>query len=75
MTVLLKPLEGILTPDPATGKPLPAEGSRVELTTYWRRRLANREVTAPENPGLMEPEPRPAAAKTVAKAATVTPAK
>lgn len=41
----LIPKAGLRVVDPATGKPLPAAGAEVEITTYWRRRLRDGDVT------------------------------
>lgn len=41
----LKPVEGLIIPDPATRQPLPAEGQWVEGSIYWSRRLNASEVT------------------------------
>lgn len=50
----LKPREGLIVPNPATGKALAAAGERVTLSPYWRRRLAAGEVerveSAPSKP-------------------------
>jgi len=37
--VLIKPREGLRVKNPKTMQPLPAEGTRVVLSTYWKRRL------------------------------------
>ena len=37
--VFLKPKEGLRVKDPKTMQPLPPEGKRVKLDTYWLRRL------------------------------------
>jgi hypothetical protein len=44
--VLLRPRKGLAVPNPRTGKSLRAEGERVELSAYWRRRLRDGEVEA-----------------------------
>jgi len=36
-TLHLKPAEGRLIRDPATGRPIPASGAAVPDTPYWRR--------------------------------------
>ena len=41
----LVPREGLLVPDPVTGKSLPPEGAERELTTYWHRRIKDGDVT------------------------------
>lgn len=45
-TVVLKPVDGLRVLDPATmpPRPLPETGKPVPLDTYWRRRLAAKEV-------------------------------
>ncbi|SBW12007.1 conserved hypothetical protein [uncultured Alphaproteobacteria bacterium] len=45
-TVVLKPVGGLRVLDPATmpPEPLPKTGKPVTLDTYWRRRLAAKEV-------------------------------
>lgn len=55
----LKPREGLLVPNPATGKYLAADGERLELSPYWRRRLAAGEVERVVTP----PPSKPAKAK------------
>jgi hypothetical protein len=35
----IKPLAGLIIIDPETNAPLPAEGTEVILTKYWRRRI------------------------------------
>lgn len=55
----LKPREGLLVPNPASGKYLAAAGERVELSPYWRRRLAAGEVQRVAAP----PPSKPAKAK------------
>lgn len=41
----LVPAAGLNVIDPANGQPLPPEGKEVADTTYWRRRLAEGDVT------------------------------
>lgn len=48
MTV--KPAKGRAVPDPETGLLLPAQGRDVPDDTYWRRRLADGDVTTTTNP-------------------------
>lgn len=47
MTV--KPAKGRAVPDPETGLLLPAQGRDVPDDTYWRRRLADGDVTTTTN--------------------------
>lgn len=42
----LTPAPGLVVRDPATGKALPPEGAMVPINSYWRRRLADGDVTA-----------------------------
>lgn len=41
----LVPADGLDVLDPRDGMPLPAEGRRVERSTYWLRRLRSGDVT------------------------------
>lgn len=54
----VKPAAGRRVLDPATRKPLPAEGAEVERTPYWLRRLREGDVTegraAPSKPKTKE---------------------
>lgn len=63
----VKPAEGRLVRDPATGQPLPAEGALVEWTSFFRRRLAEGDIVEVEpEPAAPEPKaapPQPRAAK------------
>lgn len=43
--VFLVPKSGMLIRDPMTGDRLPARGKRVELNSYWSRRIAEGSVT------------------------------
>lgn len=43
-TLHIKPAEGLRVVDPATRQPLPPEGDQVEASTYWYRRLRERDV-------------------------------
>lgn len=47
-TFFLKPKSGLTVIDPATRKPLAADGAEVSDTTYWRRRLADGDVERAE---------------------------
>lgn len=41
----LRPAPGRVVPDPERGQqPLVAEGRRVEITTYWQRRIDDNDV-------------------------------
>jgi hypothetical protein len=42
--VHIRPVNGSRVLDPVQNLPLPEEGQPVELTTYWKRRLAAGEV-------------------------------
>lgn len=71
-TAYLIPRAGLTVLQPRGGKyqvptPLPPEGASVELTTYWRRRLIDGDVTVAE-----PAEPAAPAAKTKAKTTTDT---
>ncbi|HBP8874077.1 TPA: DUF2635 domain-containing protein [Escherichia coli] len=46
--MFLKPVNGRSVPDPARGDMLPEAGRNVEPTTYWLRRLADKDVTESE---------------------------
>ncbi len=35
----IRPIEGFVVPDPATGKPISKDGAKVDDTNYWRRRI------------------------------------
>lgn len=48
-TAILRPLVDRVL-DPATKEPLPAGGRRVELCSYWRRRIRAGEVEIVEEP-------------------------
>jgi hypothetical protein len=41
----LKPQGGLIVKDPITLRALPAEGAKVVLTPYWKRRLRDGDVT------------------------------
>ena len=45
MRIKVKPAPGVLVRDPADNSPLSAAGEWVEDGTYWRRRIADRDVT------------------------------
>lgn len=42
--MMIKPAAGLLVRDPQTKQPLPADGAAVELSSFWRRRLAAGDV-------------------------------
>ena len=42
--VFVKPLEGVRIRDPKTRDVLPENGKRVELNTYWSRRIKENSV-------------------------------
>lgn len=44
----LAPRSGMVVIDPATSKPLPADGVDVEMNSYWVRRLQDGDVTEAE---------------------------
>ena len=52
--MFVKPMPGLLVPDPSALMPaqrfLPPEGREVPDNEYWRRRLADKEVTLVEVP-------------------------
>lgn len=51
--------------DPITKAPLPVEGSQVELTSYWRRRMADGSVV---EVAAAEPEPQRSSRRRAAEA-------
>ena len=46
-TLFLKPAEGLLVKDPVTGAPLDPAGEEKPATTYWLRRLIDKDVSQP----------------------------
>jgi hypothetical protein len=42
--IFIKPVVGAIVRNPATKLPLPAEGARVRMSTYWNRRLKDGSV-------------------------------
>ena len=70
-TLRIKPAAGKVVIDPATRKPLSTDGDTVPETTYWLRRLADRDVVEAdaEAPAAL-PKPR---TKRAAQADTDTP--
>lgn len=59
-TKTLRPNAGRHVVNPETGHALAENGERVELTTYWRRRLSDGdvvEVTPPARPARSAPRP------------------
>ena len=42
---LIKPASGMLVRDPSTMQALLKEGAHVQLTSYWRRRIKDGDVT------------------------------
>lgn len=38
-TIIVKPVAGVCVRDPATRQIIPAEGARVEFSTFWSRRI------------------------------------
>ena len=42
--IRVKPASGLVVRDPATKKPIPAEGARVQKCAYWNRRLKDGSV-------------------------------
>ncbi|MCB2190349.1 MAG: DUF2635 domain-containing protein [Deltaproteobacteria bacterium] len=53
--VYLVPAPGLTVLDPATYKPLPAEGAAKPLNNYWRRRIKDRDVTQGRPPVAVAP--------------------
>jgi hypothetical protein len=52
MIKFLKPVQGRVVPDPERGhKPMQADGRRVEMSTFWERRLEDQDVV--EVPGAV----------------------
>ncbi len=43
-TITIRPLNGLLVPDPALKDFLPIEGRTVEHSLYWQRRIRDNEV-------------------------------
>lgn len=43
--MFLKPVKGRTVPDPVRGDLLPESGRNVEPSTYWLRRIADKDVT------------------------------
>ena len=41
------PGKGLIVLNPATGRALPAEGEKVVMDKYWRRRLEDGEISVP----------------------------
>ncbi len=56
--IYIKPAEGLKVLNPASGKHLPAEGARVILTPYWRRRLRDEDVTKTRRPRATKSQER-----------------
>lgn len=49
--IFVRPKAGLLVPDPATKDFLPEEGRSVESSIYWKRRIADGDVTIdPQGP-------------------------
>jgi len=44
--ITVYPVDGRVTPDPAMGDTVPAEGRTVVLDIYWQRRLNDGDVTS-----------------------------
>lgn len=59
--VAIQPAAGVRVLDPATGRPLGPEPCEVELSSYWRRRLAEGAVSVARAavPQGRESEPEP----------------
>lgn len=58
------PAPGLLVLDPSTGQPLPSaekrpQGTRVELTSYWHKRVACGDVTEVPPPSAEKTEDSP----------------
>jgi len=54
--VYLVPAPGLRVLDPVTYEPLPAEGAIKSMTTYWRRRLRDGDVTKGQPPRKRAPQ-------------------
>lgn len=55
--VLIQPARGLLVPNPQNNfKPLPPEGAEVELDRYWKRRLADGDVSQVKPPSKAAPK-------------------
>ena len=57
-TITVKPAHDRRVVDPATRKPLPADGAEVERSVYWLRRLREGDVT--EVKAASQPAAKPA---------------
>lgn len=67
-TMYIKPADGCLLRDPATGEIIPLEGAHVPLgayRSYWLRRVKDGDAVACDPPA---PAPKSKAAKTAAAA-------
>lgn len=54
MKIFLKPKDGLKVPRPDSGRALNPEGELLEHSTYWRRRLADGDVTEVEGKIIAE---------------------
>lgn len=57
------PVTGRLVRHPATKQPIPAEGIEVEPDSFWRRRLADGDVSVTKPVPTAQPASDPAPAK------------
>ena len=53
---ILKPIGGAKIRDPKTKEFLPEDGRRVEMTTYWNRRIQDGTVTVVSEAPQYKPE-------------------
>ena len=67
MKLHLKPAEGLVIPNPETGKDLPAWGSSVENDIYWRRLLKDGDVVKTTEAEIAATAPMAEAAKPTRK--------
>lgn len=54
-TVFLKPKDGLVIYDDVTMQPLPADGKKVEMSIYWKRRIKAGEVELVDLTKTVEP--------------------
>lgn len=66
--LFLLPTPGLRVVDPVTRKPLPPEGTWVEYSTHWLRRLREGDVAEATPPPAGAPEPAPEPASKAARA-------
>lgn len=63
--ITVVPAFGRVVPDPQAGDLLPAEGRVVQDSAWWRRRLADGDVSAEPAPPVVAPIEEPASTKAV----------